>query len=199
MHRLSDVVVEFCDVHLKRLARVAATHDECAATYSLVGRLAVGGGVGELFIIEDVVVDCTNMAYAAYGASCYIAVLRDGDKVQLTGNTQIINFNSEAAGAGYNVGGTMTVEDTVVLGGTVSLGAGATLVAPAGLTVTTAEGYMVVYSNGVYTSVKCVAKVGDTYYATFAQAYEAVKTWDDVRPAPLEKNLEAARAKGEAK
>ena len=31
------------------------------------------------------------------------------------------------------------------------------------------------------------------------EAYDAVKSWDDVRPAPLEKNLEAARAKGEVK
>ena len=31
------------------------------------------------------------------------------------------------------------------------------------------------------------------------EAYDAIKSWDDVRPAPLEKNLEAARAKGEVK
>ncbi len=36
------------------------------------------------------------------------------------------------------------------------------------------------------------------YYGS-REAYEAIKTWDDVRPAPLEKNLTAARAKGEAK
>ncbi len=36
------------------------------------------------------------------------------------------------------------------------------------------------------------------YYGS-REAYEAIKSWDDVRPAPLEKNLEAARAKGEAK
>ncbi len=34
------------------------------------------------------------------------------------------------------------------------------------------------------------------YYGSH-EAYEAIKSWDDVRPAPLEKNLEAARAKGE--
>ena len=36
------------------------------------------------------------------------------------------------------------------------------------------------------------------YYGSH-EAYDAIKSWDDVRPAPLEKNLEAARAKGEAK
>ena len=37
-----------------------------------------------------------------------------------------------------------------------------------------------------------------TYYGS-REAYDAIKSWDDVRPAPLEKNLEAARAKGEVK
>ncbi len=34
------------------------------------------------------------------------------------------------------------------------------------------------------------------YYGS-REAYESIKSWDDVRPAPLEKNLTAARAKGE--
>ncbi len=38
----------------------------------------------------------------------------------------------------------------------------------------------------------------EAYYGS-REAYEAIKSWDDVRPAPLEKNLTAARAKGEAK
>ena len=36
----------------------------------------------------------------------------------------------------------------------------------------------------------------EAYYGS-CEAYEAIKSWDDVRPAPLEKNLEAARAKGD--
>ncbi len=36
----------------------------------------------------------------------------------------------------------------------------------------------------------------EAYYGS-REAYEAIKSWDDVRPAPLEKNLTAARAKGE--
>ena len=38
-----------------------------------------------------------------------------------------------------------------------------------------------------------------TAYYGSREAYDAIRSWDDVRPAPLEKNLEAARAKGEAK
>ena len=36
------------------------------------------------------------------------------------------------------------------------------------------------------------------YYGS-REAYDAIKSWDDVRPAPLEKNLEAAGIKGEVK
>ena len=36
----------------------------------------------------------------------------------------------------------------------------------------------------------------EAYYGS-REEYEAIKSWNDVRPAPLEKNLEAARAKGE--
>ena len=36
----------------------------------------------------------------------------------------------------------------------------------------------------------------EAYYGS-REAYDAIKSWDDVRPAPLEKNLEAARTKGE--
>ena len=36
----------------------------------------------------------------------------------------------------------------------------------------------------------------EAYYGS-REAYEAIKSWDDVRPRPLEKNLEKARQKGE--
>jgi hypothetical protein len=36
------------------------------------------------------------------------------------------------------------------------------------------------------------------YYGS-REAYDAIKSWDDVRPEPLEKNIEAARKKGELK
>ncbi len=111
------------------------------------------------FIVENVTVDCTNMAWS-YGESCYVVVSRSGDNVQFVGNTKVINFNSEVAGAAINVGGTMTIGDTVDVSGlTVELDAGATLTAPAGLDVVTADGYKVVYSNGVYTSKSTVYKV----------------------------------------
>jgi nucleoside-diphosphate-sugar epimerase len=37
----------------------------------------------------------------------------------------------------------------------------------------------------------------EAYYGS-REAYDAIKSWDDVRPAPLEKNLELARKNGEA-
>ena len=111
------------------------------------------------FIVENVTVDCTNMAWS-YGKSCYIHVSRPGDNTQFIGNTKIINFNSDVAGAAINVGGTMTIADTVDVSGlTVELDAGATLTAPAGLDVVTADGYKVVYADGKYTSVSTVIQV----------------------------------------
>ena len=38
----------------------------------------------------------------------------------------------------------------------------------------------------------------EAYYGS-REAYDAVRTWDDVRPTPLEKNLEKAQAKGEVR
>lgn len=38
----------------------------------------------------------------------------------------------------------------------------------------------------------------NAYYGS-REKYDAIKSWDDVRPAPLEKNMEAARRKGELK
>ena len=38
----------------------------------------------------------------------------------------------------------------------------------------------------------------EAYYGS-REAYDAVRSWDDVRPAPLEKNLEKAQAKGEVR
>ena len=37
----------------------------------------------------------------------------------------------------------------------------------------------------------------EAYYGS-REAYDAIRSWDDVRPAPLEKNLEEARKKGQA-
>ena len=38
----------------------------------------------------------------------------------------------------------------------------------------------------------------EAYYGS-REAYDAIRSWDDVRPAPLEKNLEKAQAKGEVR
>ena len=110
------------------------------------------------FIVEDVTVDCTNMAWS-YGESCYVHVSRFGDNTQFIGTTKVENFNSEVAGAAINVGGTMTIGENVVPGGSIELDAGATLTAPAGLTVVTGEGYKVVYENGTYSTKSTVHEV----------------------------------------
>ena len=128
------------------------------------------------FIVENVTVDCSNMAYS-YGDQVYVVVSREGDNVQLTGETKIVNFNSDVAGNAINVGGTMTIGEEVDLGvnAVIKLGGGAQLTAPAGLNVVTVDGYMVVYENGVYKSVKVVAQVGDVKYESVAAAMTAAK------------------------
>ncbi|MBR5021010.1 MAG: right-handed parallel beta-helix repeat-containing protein, partial [Oscillospiraceae bacterium] len=58
--------------------------------------------------------------------------------------------------------------------GELKLAVGATLTAPEGLTVTTdAEGYIVAYKNGAYVAMPPVAKIGETGYATLADAINA--------------------------
>lgn len=128
------------------------------------------------FIVENVTVDCSNMAYS-YGEGVYVVVSRSGDNVQLKGQTKIANFDSTVAGYAINVGGTMTIGEEVVLGenAVIELDGGAQLTAPAGLNVVTVDGYMVVYENGVYKSVKVVAQVGDVKYESVAAAMTAAK------------------------
>ena len=122
------------------------------------------------FIVENVTVDCSNMAYS-YGDKVYVVVSREGDNVQLTGETKIVNFNSNVAGNAINVGDTMTIGEYVELGGgTIELDGGAQLTAPAGLNVVTVDGYMVVYENGVYKSVKVVAQVGENKFGSVIAA-----------------------------
>ncbi|MBR2041641.1 MAG: right-handed parallel beta-helix repeat-containing protein, partial [Oscillospiraceae bacterium] len=132
------------------------------------------------FVVEDVTVDCTNMAYS-YGESCYVVVSRAEDNVQFTGNTEIENFNSAVAGNAINVGDTMTIGENVNINGyTVELDAGATLTAPEGLNVVTADGYAVEYKNGVYSSVKTVATINGTPYASLDKAFAAAQNGDEV-------------------
>ena len=52
----------------------------------------------------------------------------------------------------------------------------ATLTAPEGHAVTTTvEGYVTVWNNGVYSVQEAVAKIGETYYVTLAEAVEAAQ------------------------
>ena len=132
------------------------------------------------FIVENVTVDCSNMAWS-YGEQCYVVVSRDGDNVQFTGTTKVENFNSTVAGNAYDVGGTMTIGDNVTPGGTINLSVGATLTAREGLdVVVTEENYGVVYNDGVYSTIKYFAKIGDVYYATLAEAFAAAQNGDEV-------------------
>ena len=123
------------------------------------------------FIVENVTVDCSNMAYS-YGEDVYVVVSRSGDNVQLKGQTKIANFDSTVAGYAINVGGTMTIGEEVDLGvnAVIELDGGAQLTAPAGLNVVTVDGYMVVYENGVYKSVKVVAQVGENKFGSVIAA-----------------------------
>lgn len=105
------------------------------------------------FVVENVVVDCANMAYG-YGENCYVHISRSGDNTTFTGTTKIVNFDAQKAGNAINVGGTMTIEDTATPGGTIELEENATLTAREGLTVTTDVANKVVkYERGVYSLV----------------------------------------------
>lgn len=105
------------------------------------------------FVVEDVVVDCANMAYG-YGENCYVHISRSDNNTTFTGTTKIVNFDAQKAGNAINVGGTMTIEDTATPGGTIELKADATLTARKGLTVTTDVANKVVkYESGVYSLV----------------------------------------------
>ncbi|MBR5021004.1 MAG: hypothetical protein IKY17_05180, partial [Oscillospiraceae bacterium] len=65
--------------------------------------------------------------------------------------------------------------------GELKLAVGATLTAPDGLTVTTdAEGYIVAYKNGAYVAMPPVAKIGETGYATLADAINAATAGDTI-------------------
>ena len=130
------------------------------------------------FIVEDVTIWCTNMAWS-YGEDCYVAVSRSGDNIQFTGSTNVNGFNAEVAGNAYSIGGTMTMGDDVVPGGIIELDPGASLTAREGLEVVTAEGYGVVYNNGVYSVVKYVAAIGNEVYTSLAEALADVQTGDN--------------------
>ena len=72
---------------------------------------------------------------------------------------------------------TVTVNNIDAATTTVELGAGASLTAAEGLTVTTVNDYKVVYANGVYTSVEkvYVAQIGDKKFESVAEALAYAK------------------------
>ena len=77
-------------------------------------------------------------------------------------------------------GGYEAIENVTISGGTigdVKLSAGASLTAPAGLTVTTVDGYKVVYADGVYASVESnyIVSVNGVKYETLTEMWDAIK------------------------
>lgn len=134
------------------------------------------------FIVENVTVDCANMAWS-YGNSCYAAVSRPGDNIQLKGSTEIINFNSDVAGDAYSIGGTMEVGDEVVLGGRIQLDKDASLKAGENVDVVATEDCVIKYEDGVYTAVEKVS------VATVTDSEGNVTSYTDIQVA-----LDAAAA-----
>ena len=133
------------------------------------------------FILEDVTVDCANMAWS-YGNSCYVVVSRGNAtttgarNVEFKGNTTIANFNSIVAGTAYSIDGTMTVGENVECGGSFKLAAGATLTAKEGLNVETVDGYILAYNNGVYATISTTANVATKAELQAALANDNIKT-----------------------
>ena len=50
----------------------------------------------------------------------------------------------------------------------------------ADLAISTDAGYAIKYENGVYYTIKVVAKIGNAYYQTFAEAYAAAQAGDEI-------------------
>ncbi|MBR5616943.1 MAG: hypothetical protein IKW50_02040, partial [Oscillospiraceae bacterium] len=100
-------------------------------------------------------------------------------------------LNITASSAGHALDGKGTGEIVLVSGGKATVGymkdcavylaAETTLTSKtAGLTITTDDGYVVVYEDDVYKPVKGVAKIGDSYYVTLAAALVAAQDGDTV-------------------
>lgn len=134
------------------------------------------------FVVENVVVDCANMAYG-YGEKCYVHISRSGDNTTFTGTTEIVNFDAQKAGNAINVGGTMTIEDTATPGGTIELEENATLTAREGLTVTTDVGNKVVmYESGVYSLVTVYTVTFDVNGGSAVDAQKVVSGAQATQP-----------------
>ncbi len=128
-------------------------------------------------VIENVTVDCTNMAYDTYGSSVYVLVVQASDDVVELKGTTIKSFDSSKAGEAIVSAGSISLDENTTVDGTIMLDPGATLVAKEGLTVVTADGYSIVYKDGKYTSVEVsyVAQIGENKFETVADALAYAK------------------------
>ena len=66
------------------------------------------------------------------------------------------------------------------ISGEIYIAANKTLTAPAGMNVTTDDGYIVSYASGVYASLKVVARIGTVGYASLQAAIDAANDGDTV-------------------
>ena len=104
-----------------------------------------------------------------------------------TGEGQVLTVEAAATfiipeGLTLNVLSTVIVDGTLVVDGEICLYTiNASVKAPEGLNVTgNVKDYVVVYSNGVYKLSAVVAKIGNTGYATFADALAAVQDGETI-------------------
>jgi len=134
------------------------------------------------FVVDDVIVDCTNMAWS-YGDKCYVLVSRAEDSATFKGNTEIRNFNSQAAGDMMSNAGALTIAESVKLGNSsimLDSTGNSSVSGPEGLNVVTDPNHAVVYNNGVYTVTAAVAKIDVTGYKSLSDAIAASKAGDTI-------------------
>ena len=105
--------------------------------------------------VTDVAFDCANMAWGANSRLIVANNQHGTDPQAVFSNVTISNYKSEYPHA--------LVENET------------SLTAQAGLNVVTDPGFVVVYNNGVYTVESAVARIGNVYYTTFANAKAAAQ------------------------
>ena len=106
--------------------------------------------------LQDLNVNCTNMAVPAANEKNYVLVVNNGG-----GATPKVTYNGVNYSNFPGSNAPLYVDPSTEL------------VAEAGLNVETDKGYVVEYADNAYTAVAAVAKIGDVYYRTLPLAVEA--------------------------
>ena len=106
--------------------------------------------------LQDLNVNCTNMAVPAANEKNYVLVVNNGG-----GATPTVNYDD------------VEIEGFTATNAPLYVDPSTKLVAEAGLNVETDKGYVVEYADNAYTAVAAVAKIGDVYYRTLPLAVEA--------------------------